>query len=86
MTRDHTGTPESSRPITYWDFMQFLSDRTGLTDLMLHAEYQLSPDDVRDSLKAKVMGQPEAVEAMVDLVMRASTPHEPAPRTKIERL
>jgi len=73
VTREHTGAPESPRPITYWDFMQFLSDRTGLSDLILHAEYQLAPDDVRDWLKSKVMGQPEAVEAMVDLVMRVRT-------------
>ncbi|MEZ4407004.1 MAG: AAA family ATPase [Polyangiales bacterium] len=53
--------------------LRFLTQRTGIPRNLLRGDDALSPDHVRASLSAKVMGQPEAVGAVIDLVMRVRT-------------
>ena len=47
-----------------------LSERTGLPRELLEPRHAISPAEERRALTRQVMGQPEAIEAAVDLVMR----------------
>jgi ATP-dependent Clp protease ATP-binding subunit ClpC len=49
---------------------EHLSRRTGLPDFLLHPNKRLDPADVQTALGRKVMGQPEAVGAACDLIVR----------------
>ncbi|MFO0607671.1 MAG: AAA family ATPase [Polyangiales bacterium] len=56
--------------VGHWQVDLALSARTGLPLRLLSPGEPLDPADVRRELAAQVMGQPEAVEAAVDVVAR----------------
>ncbi len=65
--------PPALRPVGTTEVLSLLSARTGLPEGLLRADEALDPATVHDALSAQVMGQPEAVAAVVDLVMRVRT-------------
>ena len=65
-----TGSAHGERTVGVEELFAHLSARTGLPARLLGARERLPPEDVRDALSRKVMGQPEAVDAACDLVAR----------------
>jgi ATP-dependent Clp protease ATP-binding subunit ClpA/ATP-dependent Clp protease ATP-binding subunit ClpC len=61
LARPRVGTPE---------LIELLSERTGMPALLLTPEAQLDPDDIGESFAAQVMGQPQAVAVVRDLIVR----------------
>jgi ATP-dependent Clp protease ATP-binding subunit ClpA/ATP-dependent Clp protease ATP-binding subunit ClpC len=63
------------------EVLELLSKKTGIPELLLRRDTLLAHEDVVKQLEAHVMGQPEAVRAMADLVLRikvgATDPHRP---------
>ncbi|MBM7116208.1 AAA family ATPase [Archangium primigenium] len=60
----------TNRVITSEELFAALADRTGLPPQLLSARERLMPEDVREALARKVMGQPAAMDAACDLVLR----------------
>jgi ATP-dependent Clp protease ATP-binding subunit ClpC len=60
-TRPKVGTPE---------LIELLSERTGMPALLLAPELPLAVDDVAKSFASQIMGQPQAVEVVCDLIVR----------------
>jgi ATP-dependent Clp protease ATP-binding subunit ClpC len=61
-------TRNSGRPITFREVLTALSKSTGIPTDLLDDAISLNQVAVRDFFQNRIMGQPEAVEAMVDLV------------------
>lgn len=60
---------DGGRRITREDVVRCFTTRTGLPLALLSDQEPLSPGSVEEHFGARVLGQPEAVQAMVDLVM-----------------
>ncbi|MFO0651537.1 MAG: AAA family ATPase [Polyangiales bacterium] len=56
--------------INGWQISYALSQRTGLPHWILESDHPVDPARIAEAFRAKVMGQPEAVAAAVDLVAR----------------
>lgn len=56
--------------VTPIEVIGLLSQKTGLPKLLLQPERKLDPQELTRQLSMRVMGQPEAIEAAVDLVVR----------------
>ncbi|NVB42885.1 ATP-dependent Clp protease ATP-binding subunit [Pseudenhygromyxa sp. WMMC2535] len=52
------------------ELISLLSERTGMPELLLAADDPLSPRAVYEAFSAQVMGQPQAVEVVRDLIVR----------------
>jgi len=52
------------------DVVRLLSDRTGMPTILLAPERPLDPDALAETLQGQIMGQPDAVVAMRDLIVR----------------
>jgi ATP-dependent Clp protease ATP-binding subunit ClpC len=61
---------EGACHVNAWQIDRALSQRTGLAQWIIGGTATVDPKGVADELSAQVMGQPEAVEAAVDLVAR----------------
>jgi ATP-dependent Clp protease ATP-binding subunit ClpC len=59
---------ESAQPPTFRDILNLLSKSTGVPAELLDDAIPLKNNVVRDFFEKKIIGQPEAVEAVVDLV------------------
>ncbi len=68
LLRKVIGLVEPRWQITEQDILDTLSSSTGIPDTLLDDRIALKRDDVRHFFESRVMGQPEAVEAVVDLV------------------
>ncbi len=73
LARDGAGTAERTRPLAARDVLALLSSRTGLPRALIEPGTALDPKDVEAQLGSQVMGQPEAVRAATDLVVRIKT-------------
>ena len=69
------------RVVTTDDLFSHLAARTGLPPHLLSARERLMPEEVREALSRRVMGQPAALDAACDLIMRIHSgltdPHRP---------
>ncbi len=61
---------DASRRIEPSDLVSLLSSRTGLPEVLLRPEAKLSPGRLAAAFEAQIMGQPEAVRAAVDLILK----------------
>jgi ATP-dependent Clp protease ATP-binding subunit ClpA/ATP-dependent Clp protease ATP-binding subunit ClpC len=52
------------------DVLELLAEKTGLPRALLQPDVPLDPQDVEDDLGSRVQGQPEAVRAAADLILR----------------
>jgi ATP-dependent Clp protease ATP-binding subunit ClpC len=68
--RSRRGTEAEPGTLASRHVLELLSRKTGVPEILLQAEKKLDADDVEETLGRRVMGQPEAVKAAVDLVMR----------------
>ena len=73
LARDGAGTEERPRPLAARDVLALLSSRTGLPEALIEAGTSLDPNDIETQLASQVMGQPEAIRAATDLVVRIKT-------------
>lgn len=60
--------PPESRRVAADDVLALFIQRTGLPELLLRDELPLALDDVRESLAARIIGQPAAVEAAARVI------------------
>ncbi|MBM3979303.1 MAG: ATP-dependent Clp protease ATP-binding subunit [Planctomycetes bacterium] len=61
-------TAAASTPVTRDDVLADFAARSGLSLAFLDPRQRLDRDDVRDRLREQVIGQPDAVEALADVV------------------
>jgi ATP-dependent Clp protease ATP-binding subunit ClpA/ATP-dependent Clp protease ATP-binding subunit ClpC len=73
VTRAHAGTEEKVVEITAKDVIMQLAEKTGLPDVLLEPLHPLDPAHVEGQLERRVMGQPEAIRAATDLIVRIKT-------------
>jgi len=59
---------ESSRPVTFRDVLNSLSTSTGVPADLLDDSIPLDSHQIREFFEKRIIGQPEAVDAVVDLV------------------
>jgi hypothetical protein len=62
------GEREMGRPVTFRDILESLSKSTGIPANLLDDSVPLRHAEVRQHFEARIIGQPKAVEAVVDLV------------------
>ncbi|HLT35825.1 MAG TPA: AAA family ATPase, partial [Enhygromyxa sp.] len=61
---------DARKPIRTSDLINLLSDRTGMPPLLLAPAQPLRPEEVSAAFERQVMGQPQAVEVVRDLIVR----------------
>ncbi|MFO7564769.1 MAG: AAA family ATPase [Enhygromyxa sp.] len=64
------GDEELRKPVRTSDLIDLLSDRTGMPALLLAPAQALQPEEVAEAFERQVMGQPQAVAVVRDLIVR----------------
>jgi ATP-dependent Clp protease ATP-binding subunit ClpC len=61
---------DGRKPVRTSNLIDLLSDRTGMPGLLLAPARPLRPDDVSEAFERQIMGQPQAVAVVRDLIVR----------------